>query len=305
MVKALMAVDGSAGSLAAAAFAGRLLTAAADTAVLYYTPPAMQTGSAEPAVVERARRALADAVFQEAKTQLPKALAEHAQTIVGTRPPRQGIHLAAGEVQADLIVVGARGIGPIAKLLLGSVSQAVVREATLPVLVVRATTDRIASQPPRVLWACDGSPGSTQAASVLKKISWPHGTVCQVMSVMEPLLAGKVPDWLEKKARDADSEAMAQTWVAGHEAELRERHDLLVALCRELPPALCVSDPLVVEGHAAEQILATAAVESTTLLVVGAHGKGALERLIIGSTSEALLAHAECSVLVVRQRPQP
>ena len=51
--------------------------------------------------------------------------------------PAQEIIAAAGDRQADLIVVGSRGHGRLAGLLLGSVAQKVVSLAPCPVVVVR------------------------------------------------------------------------------------------------------------------------------------------------------------------------
>jgi nucleotide-binding universal stress UspA family protein len=60
-------------------------------------------------------------------------------------------------------------------------------------------------------------------------------------------------------------------------------------------------EPIVKEGPPADRILETLEAEHADLVVVGAHGRGLLERLRVGSTSEKILAHANCSVLIVRK----
>lgn len=70
-----------------------------------------------------------------------------------------------------------------------------------------------------------------------------------------------------------------------------------VARVREGHPSLAVSDELV-EGDA-RRVLEERSRDAATL-VVGSHGRGAIERLLLGSTSAWLARHAHCPLLVVR-----
>ncbi|MEX0713241.1 MAG: universal stress protein [Pirellulales bacterium] len=304
-MKVLIGVDGSAGGFTAVRLAGQLLSPDADQVALYYTPPDMRLrGDSDPGpqMIERAQQALSNAVFEEALGYLPTGLSENARTIVGTRNPRQGIPAAAQEWQADMIAMGARGSGPIQKLLLGSVVDAVVHASTIPVLVARPTAGLADDRPISVMLAWDGSPGSRQAAQLLGKFTWQPGAVGRVVTVVESLLVAEVPEWLELRARSADSEAMAQAWIQEHEAEKQLKEAELAELCGTLPPPFRSYKPLVAEGHAAEQILKAVTAEKIDLVVLGAHGSGAIERLLIGSTSDKVLTQAPCSVLLVRGR---
>lgn len=56
--------------------------------------------------------------------------------------PAESIIAAASAEGVDMIVLGSHGRGPVGRLLLGSVSQEVVRQATVPVVVVRQDTGR-------------------------------------------------------------------------------------------------------------------------------------------------------------------
>jgi nucleotide-binding universal stress UspA family protein len=57
---------------------------------------------------------------------------------------------------------------------------------------------------------------------------------------------------------------------------------------------------LIREGHAGEQILATAAKLKADLLVIGTHGRGGLAHLLLGAATEAVVRQASCPVLTVR-----
>lgn len=302
-MKVLLGVDGSAGGFAAVRQAGRLLDPGHDQVVLYYTPPEIHARHAEPEICERARRALADAIFAEARGDLPESLRDGSTTIVGKQNPRQGLLAAAEEAGAGLIAIGARGAGRMEKLLLGSVSTAVVRSARVPVLVVRQAENSPPQAPLRVLLAYDGSDSGSEAAAFAARLHWPADTSVVAVAVIESLLAGAVPTWLEEQARSADAEAMAQAWVREHEAEKQHRQEELQQFCQTLPGVFQAAKTVVAEGHPAEQILRTIGAERINFVVMGAHGMGAIERLLIGSTSERVLSHAPCSVLVVRLHP--
>lgn len=302
-MKALIAVDGSSGSFEAVRQAGQLLDPSRDHVVFYYSPPSIKldTGTAEPEVLERARTALAAAVFDEAKLKLPEGLQARVETIVGKQSAKQGIVTAAEKSSADLIAVGARGLGPIERLLLGSVSQSVVHSAHVPVFVARPRPAERKQQPPRVLVACKSANEDAYLVEVLNGFHWPAGTQGFTISVAPSMFAGQVPKWLEQRARSAEVEAMAQAWVAEHDAEIQNKREEMATFQCRLPEPFRGNEPIVVEGHAADQILATINHEKIDLVVLAARTPSSVARLLMGSTSETVLTHAPCSVLVVRE----
>ena len=307
-MKVLVGIDGSPGSLEAVRLTGRLVSPQHDKVCFYYAPPVFQVvqrGGLDASITTRARQALATAVFDDACNALPAPLSETVERIVGTQDPRHGLILA-GEVQeADLIVVGARGLGPLQRLLLGSVSSSIVHAARCPVLVVRAQAERLAREPLRVLLATAEDNVSRRAADLLPQFTWPAGTEGRVITVIESMFAGEIPKWLEEKARSADAEAMAQAWVREHDVERQAHRNELAALIQQLPAPFHGHEPIVAEGHTAEQILKAIAAESIDLVVLGARGLGAISRVLVGSTSAKVLSHAPCSVLIVRQPERP
>lgn len=86
--------------------------------------------------IRAGREAGAEAVVQRAR-----ARGTQATFLVWEGDPGEAIVSAAEAEDVDLIVVGSHGRGPVGRLLLGSVSDFVVRHATCPVLVVRNEGD--------------------------------------------------------------------------------------------------------------------------------------------------------------------
>src|SRR5262245_42480153 len=114
-MRVLIAVDGSSGGFEAVGQTAALLSGQRDRVALSYSPPVihLEGGAPEDAtIVERARAALAEAVFEEAKTLLPSELRVTTEVIVGTQRAAHGIIVAAEAWKADLIGLGARGLGP-------------------------------------------------------------------------------------------------------------------------------------------------------------------------------------------------
>jgi nucleotide-binding universal stress UspA family protein len=303
-MRVLIAVDGSDDGFAAVRQVGQLLSPASDQVALFYVPPEVHVGAGSPPtaeIIDRARKALADAVFDEAADRLPDGFADSPERLTGHRHPRKAILTASDEWRADMIVVGARGLGPIQQAVLGSVSRGVAHSAHVPVLVARDSDARAGGEGYRVLVAFDESDASEHAIAVMTQLTFPSHTIGRVATVIESMYAGEVPEWLEKQARDADSEAMAQAWVREHDEELKGAHNMLADLIPRLPAGFAGHEPIVYEGHPSEQILKTIANEQIDLVVLGDRGHGMIQRLLVGSTSENILAHAPCSVLIVRE----
>ncbi len=302
-MKVFFAVDGSPGSLTAVQQAGQLLNAAHDEAILYFAPPevVVRHAAAGEEMRDRARQAIADVVFAEAKSKLPPAVAAKAVTILAEHTAAEGIRIESEKCGAQLIVIGARGaVTTLEAMFLGSVSHAVAQTSKIPVLIIRPKPQAAGSQPVRVLYAFDGSTGSSAALATANQLSWPSGAQVIALTVVEALTAGEIPDWLMKKARDADAEAMASHWEREHEDDKRQARDQLAEVMRKQEPPFDAAEVVCAAGHAAEQIIKLAAERNVDVVVLGSHGKGMLSRLLIGSTSSKVLNQAGCSVLIAR-----
>ncbi len=252
----LIAVDGSPASLGAVRLAGRLVSADRDEIVLYYSPPGLElVQTVAGATVLRGREALAQSVFADAKARLPVNWSPAVQTVIGASDPSEGILHAARDRKSDLIVVGARGMGRLERLLLGSVSRAVVHAAEVPVLVVRDAERAAASSDFRVLVAFEGETSGRQLAAVLGRFTWPAGTSAVSLHVVESVFGGKIPDWLDAQARAPEAEALVKLWVKDHDEQLAASARQVQQVCQELPEPLRGAEHCVREGVAEHEIV--------------------------------------------------
>ena len=195
----------------------------------------------------------------------------------------------AREMEADLVVVGHRGLGRWESMLLGSVSSEIVDHAPCPVLVARC--EHLGP----VVLADDGSPYARTAEAVVT--AWPifAGLPVTVVTVAEDAYpyVGAVGPMLYSDTMNGYAEAM--------EAERRSTATECEAAADRLRDAGLQATAHVREGDAAHQIVACARERDAGLIVVGTRGQTGLRRLILGSVARNVVLHAPCSVLVVRE----
>ena len=109
-----------------------------------------------------------------------------------------------------------------------------------------------------------------------------------------------VPDWMKIERRDPDVAAMAAAWEQELQQNLQSAQIELEKFRAELPPCFAKQEAIIVEGRPAEQLVNLVRSKSIDLAVMGSRGSGRVELLLVGSTTEQVLASAPCSVLVVR-----
>ena len=303
-MRVLIAIDGSPDGFEAVRQAARLVAPTKDQLVLYYSVPSIRIDSEfsnEGAIADKVRAVLSQGVFEEARRYLPTDFIGDVQEMVDSEDPREGIIAAADQAKADMIVVGARGLNPLARLLLGSVSRTVAHAARTPVLVARRPKAVRPDDELRVLFACDRPDTATAMTQLVCNLTWPPTTHGHSITVLPGLLVGQVPSWLEERTRSPELEKLTRAWVEEQQEESRQTKDRLARFSQCLPNAFR-QNALVVNGYAADKILETIDRHEIDLVILGARQLGKIERFMIGSTSEAVLNHAPCSVLIIRDQ---
>ncbi|HEX5470635.1 MAG TPA: universal stress protein [Lacipirellulaceae bacterium] len=310
-MKVLIGVDGSSNSFAAVEFVGRLLSAEHDELVLLFATPAVSFDDErlDPAVEQRARSALSRTVLNAALERLPTEWQERVTQREAAGSASAALLDAIDAVKADMIAVGFRGTsGIVEKFVLGSVSRAIAHSAKVPALVVKSAGSSeepakqsrgSVSQRMHVLLTYDDRESAERAAEILKQFTWPPDTCGTLMKVVPRMFLAGLPEWI-KVERDADVAAMAAAWKEEHQQQLQAARSELERFRAALPDCFANDDPIVAEGRPAEEILIRIRETAIDLAVVGSRGRGSIQRLLLGSTSEQVLREAPCSVLVVR-----
>jgi len=143
----------------------------------------------------------------------------------------------------------------------------------------------------KILLAIDGSPHSQAAVDEITRRPWPTGTSVRVVSVIRPY----TPPATEVVMTGATIDDIRARQMQEAEQLTRHAGELVTG------PGLSV-ETVVREGDPRSAILDEAESWGADLIVVGSHGRTGLKRLVLGSVAQAIVAHAHCSVEVVRRR---
>ena len=193
--------------------------------------------------------------------------------------PRQAL---LGVEDASMIVLGTRGHGPVAALLLGSVSQALVSHATCPVTVVRPAEDRDAGTRGNVVAGVDLDRGAREALEVAFEIASMSGRPLEVLHASTTL------------GSNADATA-SEKWADDAGEAVRELAELLAGYSEKYPDVR-VTTRMADDAPVASLVHAS---ETAAHVVVGARdGHRGLRHF--GSVGRTVVEHAHCPVTVVR-----
>ena len=211
---------------------------------------------------------------------------EEAHLAEDDRPDRSNVELAE-DLGAGVIVVGSRGLSGLNRTLMGSVSRSTVRHAHCPVLVVRGRP--LASEAP-ILLATDGSEDARRAAGAATELAQRLGPALH-LTYVEPMPQRQ--GGLTRFSVDLPPEV-----VASFEKEARAKLEQEVRRIEEGGARVAGAHPRT--GDPAAETVSLAEELGVGMLVVGSRGLGGIKRALIGSVSEAVVAHAHCPVMVVR-----
>ena len=210
------------------------------------------------------------------------------EVAVAEGDPRVEIVHAAEQMRARMVVLGARGLGRVKRVLVGSTSLAVARYAPCPVAIVRGRPRRTK----RMLVAVDGSKGSRAAVRFLAVSEVERDSRVTLLHVLPPeTVPGARRATRSSEDRKLGEDARRQRAEA--ERILRDATAMLGRRRR--------SECLVTHGDPAREIVKAARTRDVDVVVLGARGLQTLGRLLLGSVSETVLHQAGRPVIIVRE----
>jgi nucleotide-binding universal stress UspA family protein len=210
---------------------------------------------------------------------------------VASGPVAQALDMLTRELDADLLVMSTHGRSGVSRFMLGSNASATIQVVTRPILLLR--TQALAAQEVptvrRVLVPLDGSGFAEQIipwVQAVATVAHAEMILLTVPEVPEPALYGTLSGAVDELRERA--EANARRYVEGLAMQLRE-------LGVDARPAVRGSRP-------ATAILEAAEAEQVDLILLATHGRGGVERLVMGSVADRVVHHAACPVLLLPVR---
>jgi nucleotide-binding universal stress UspA family protein len=202
----------------------------------------------------------------------------------------------AASLAADMIVMGTHGTSGFQHLVLGSVTERVLRRAACPVLTVppRAQATRVPFG--RLLCAIDFSESSMAALQCALSLAEESDARLTMLHVLDW-------PWEEPPPPRLEELPMEQAAALGEYRRYREKM-ALTRLNTLAPDSLRLSHRPVTRlsnGKPYAQILDVANEEGSDLIVIGVHGRNPFDMMVFGSTTNQVVRRATCPVLTLRR----
>ncbi len=197
---------------------------------------------------------------------------------------------------ADLVILGSRGVSAIERILLGSVSNAVLLHAPCAVEIVKLQDNRI-NKPKdglkNILLAIDQSIFSDAALAMALQQEWPQNAKIKIITVLAPSL----------ELFGLDISVLPSSNIA--EEQTRAGKASTAWLTKKTEQAIerfgqdRVSSEVLI-GDAREIIINEAVEWSADLIIMGSHSRRGFSKFLLGSVSQSVSLHSPCSVLIVK-----
>ena len=240
-------------------------------------------------------------IMEDADAQLKELTGDQPiswEPLITVGKPADEISRAVEEKDIDLVITATRGRSGLKRIILGSVTERLMRTLTCPLLVVNSPEHKFVSTADRevkiekILVGCDFSPDSGQALNHALSLAQEFEAELHLAHVIEtPTQPGLV----------SESSTVSQ--------EIQQEYrDLLNQKLREMVPAearhWCTPQTSLLEGQPYDQIVMYAESKNMDMIVLGVRGHGLMKTLFLGSTTDRVVRRSPCPVLSVSLRVQ-
>jgi len=208
------------------------------------------------------------------------------ETVIGPGPADRAILRAIHVIKPDLVVMGTHGRSGYNRFLMGSTAEKVIRQISIPALVIGEDCRRLLRRGPaagtieirRILCAADDSKGTGSNVAAVAQLARSFGAELTVLHALE------TPSWLSGGSAEARDDAV------------RRLSEHVAAHAADLPVKI-----IVLEGPAYQQVLDHALEGEADLIVVGGRRPGGNDP-VFGTTAVRVMRHAACPVLALPGR---
>jgi nucleotide-binding universal stress UspA family protein len=295
-MKILLAVDGSEYSALAARFLTCLNLSPDDEilivhAIFWY--PLYYETQYYSETLREIKREIAPKILDSAFDIL-KPVKAKVSTAIEEGTPEQCIIEAANAANADLIIMGARGIKGIKSLFIGSVTRSIAHNSSKPVLIIKppacASPERL-----KILFATDGSDHAVDTERFLSGIPFPANTEIIILNVISPSVsfALNIPETFYP----GTNENIVEIEKRAREMEFANSRRILEKARAELSKRFARVELLTEVGDPSTEILRVSEQSGSDIIAGGCRGLRGLKGMM-GSVSRNILTHAKCSVLI-------
>ncbi len=198
--------------------------------------------------------------------------------------PHEVITEMARKREADLIAMGTYGRRGLKRMIMGSVTSGVILDSPCDVLIVKKPCEECTGRYHRVLIPYDGSEPSKRAIMRVGNITnsnEPSATMLYVIPRYEEMVGFFKTDSIEGRIQEEATRIMLE----GEQ----------LAAAQGLNTNTAIE-----EGRAADKIVEAAKELESELIVIGSHGWHGMDKSILGSTAERVIAHSPIPILIVR-----
>jgi len=213
------------------------------------------------------------------------------RTLVREGDPSTEILEGAQELGADLIVMGHRGLTGINRFLIGSVAHKVVKHGAYSALIVRELPAHV--RPLRILYCTDGSHSARYAREMLAALPFGGDSEINVLSVVDMDISS-----LPEKYYPDEEVSVMMAELREHNRKLAEKY--VAEDAEALRMRYKDVKQHIVFGIPDSEILMAVDGLQADLVVMGSKGSRGLRGILLGSASQRVLRHADCSVLIAK-----